>query len=259
MKQIAIDLNSDVGEGFGPYTMGQDEEIFPFITSANIACGFHAGDPTQIRKTLDLAAKHGVAVGAHPGYPDRLHFGRVALPYPAEELVDMILYQVGALQLLAERAGIKLQHIKLHGALYHKAAEDRRLAEMFLDAVVRLRHTPIVVGPPDSVLNTEAEDRGLDYAEEGFADRIYGDEGKLIPRSSKQPSTICDPAMAAEQAIQLVRERKVQTVSGKKIEMKVRTICIHGDTPGAPKIARAVYEKLQQAKISIHPLMDLFD
>ena len=259
MKQLAIDLNSDVGEGFGPYKIGNDEEIFPYITSANIACGFHAGDSTTIRKTLDLAAKHGVAVGAHPGYPDRLHFGRIPMPYPPEEVVDMILYQMGALQLMAEKAGLKLQHVKLHGALYHSAAEDRRLAEMFLDAIVHLTHPPIILGPPGSILQIEAEERGLDFAAEGFADRIYGEEGKLLPRNSKQPSMIFDPVLAAEQAVQLVRERKVQTVSGKKIELKVNTICIHGDTPGAPKIARAVNEKLQQAKISIQSLKHLID
>lgn len=259
MKQLAIDLNSDVGEGFGPYRIGNDEEIFPYITSANIGCGFHAGDPTTIRKTLDLAARHNVAVGAHPGYPDRLHFGRIPMTIPPEEVVDMILYQMGALQLMAERAGLKLQHVKLHGALYHSAAEDRRLAEMFLDAIVRLVHPPIVLGPPGSLLQTEAEERGLDFAAEGFADRIYGEEGKLMPRNSKQPSMISDPALAAEQALQLVRERKVQTVSGKRIELKVSTICIHGDTPGAAKIARVVYEKLQQAKISIQSLKNIID
>jgi len=259
MKQLAIDLNSDVGEGFGPYTIGSDEEIFPFITSANIACGFHAGDPTTIRKTLDLAVKNGVSVGAHPGYPDRLHFGRAAMPFAPDEVVDMVLYQIGALQLMAEKAGLKLQHVKLHGALYHTAADDRRMAEMFLDAIVRLAHPPIVVGPPDSVLQKEAEERGLDYAAEGFADRVYGDEGRLVPRSSKQPSMITEPALAAEQALQLVKERKVQTVSGKKIEMKVSTICIHGDTRGAPKIARTVYEKLEQAKIAVRPLRQLID
>ena len=259
MKQLAVDLNSDVGEGFGPYKIGNDEDLFPYITSANIACGFHAGDPTIIRKTLDLAAKHGVSVGAHPGYPDRLHFGRVALPYPAEEIVDMILYQVGALQMLAERAGLKMQHVKLHGALYHQAAEDRRLAEMFLDAMVRLAHPPIIVGPPDSLLQREAEERGLDFAAEGFADRIYGDDGKLVPRGSKNPGTISDPANAAEQAFQLIKERKVQSVSGQKIEMKVSTICIHGDTPGAAKIAKGVHEKLQQAKISITALRNLIE
>ena len=110
MKKLAIDLNSDVGEGFGPYTMGQDEELFQYITSANVACGYHAGDPSTIRKTLDLAVKHGIAVGAHPGYPDRLHFGRVTLPYSADEVTDFILYQIGALQLMAERAGLTLQH-----------------------------------------------------------------------------------------------------------------------------------------------------
>src|SRR3990172_5472219 len=184
MKRMAIDLNSDVGESFGPYKMGQDEDLFPFLTSANIACGFHAGDPTTIRKTLDLAARHKVAVGAHPGYPDRLHLGRVALPYSAEEVVDFILYQMGALQVMAESAGLKLHQVKLHGALYHRAAEDPRLAEMFLDAVVRLQHPIIIVGPPNSVLQKESEERALDYAAEGFADRQYTDEGILVPRGS---------------------------------------------------------------------------
>jgi UPF0271 protein len=259
MKQLAIDLNSDVGEGFGPYSIGNDEEIFPFITSANIACGFHAGDPTTIRKTLDLAAKNGVAIGAHPGYPDRLHFGRVAMPYAPDEVVDMILYQVGALQMMAEKAGLKLQHIKLHGALYHSAAEDRRLAEMFLDAIVRLSHAPIVVGPPGCILQNEAEDRGLDYAAEGFADRCYGEAGKLVPRNSKQQSMITEPSAAAEQVLQIVRERKVQTISGQKIELNVSTVCIHGDTRGAAKIARAVSEKLEQAKIAVRPLHQIID
>lgn len=259
MKQLAIDINSDVGESFGPYKIGNDEELFPFITSANIACGFHAGDPSVMRRTLDLAAKHGVAVGAHPGYPDRVHFGRVSLPFPAEEVVDMILYQVGALQLMAERSGLKIQHVKLHGALYHTAAGDHRLAEMFLDSIVRLPHPPIVVGPPDSLLHKEAEERGLDFAPEGFADRVYGEEGKLVPRNGKLQGMIAEPGLAAEQALQLAKERKVLTVSGRKIEMKVSTICIHGDTPGAPKIARAVYEKLQQAKISIQALKNLID
>ena len=259
MKQLAIDLNSDVGEGYGPYTIGNDADIFSFITSANIACGFHAGDPSTIRKTLDLAVKNGVAVGAHPGYPDRLHFGRVNMAFAAEEVVDMILYQVGALELMAERAGLQLQHVKLHGALYHAAAEDRRLAEMFLDAMVRLAHPPIIVGPPDCVLQKEAEERGLDYAPEGFADRLYGDEGKLVPRSGKQPSMITEPSQAADQVLQLVRERKVPTVSGKKMELKVSTICIHGDTHGAAKIARAVFEKLEQSKIAIRPLREIIE
>ncbi len=254
MKRLAIDINSDVGESFGPFRVGNDEELFPYITSANIACGFHAGDPTTIRKTLDLAAKHSVAVGAHPGYPDRLHFGRVALPYPPEEVVDWILYQLGALQMMAERAGLPLQHIKLHGALYHVAADDRRLAEVFLDAIVHLSRPPIVVGPPNSVLQAEAEERGLDYAAEGFADRIYNEEGRLVPRNSRQPGTISDPALAAEQALQMVKERKVQTASGARVEMKINTICIHGDTPGAARIAQSVHEKLQQSKIAIESL-----
>lgn len=258
MKKLAVDLNSDVGESFGPYKMGNDEELFPFITSANIACGFHAGDPGTIRKTLELAAKHKVAVGAHPGYPDRLHFGRVALPYSPEEVVDLVLYQIGAVQIMAESAGLKLQHVKLHGALYHVAAEDRRLAEALLDAIVRLHQPMIVVGPPDSILQKESEDRGLDYAAEGFADRGYTEEGKLVLRGRPR-SILTDPQEAAEQALQMVKERKINSVSGKKIEVRVQTICIHGDTPGASKIAHAVRERLELAKISIEPMHQLLD
>src|SRR3972149_593397 len=182
MKKLAVDLNSDVGESYGPYKMGNDEELFPYIPAANIACGFHAGDPGTMRKTLDLAAKHRVAVGAHPGYPDRLHFGRVPLPYSEDEIVDFVLYQMGALQTMAETVGLKLQHLKLHGALYHAAAEDRRLAEALLDGLVRLSHPPIIIGPPNCVLQKESEDRGLDYASEGFADRGYNEDGKLLAR-----------------------------------------------------------------------------
>jgi len=257
MKRLAIDINSDVGESFGPYKMGNDEELFPVITSANIACGFHAGDPSTIRKTLDLAAEHQVAIGAHPGYPDRLHFGRLPLPYSPSEIVDFVLYQIGALHLMAESAGLMLQHIKLHGALYHAAAEDRRLAELLLDALVGLRHSLVIVGPPGSVLQQESEDRGLDFAAEGFADRSYGDEGKLVPRG-RPNSLLTDPHTAAQQALQIVKERTVMSISGKKMDLKVHTICIHGDTPGAAKIARAVREKLEQGKISIEPLHLIF-
>jgi len=256
MKRLAIDLNSDVGEGFGPYRIGEDEQLFPHITSANIACGFHAGDPDTMRKTLELAAKHGVAVGAHPGYPDRQHFGRVPLPYSPAEVVNLVLYQIGALQGLAQTVGVSLQHIKLHGALYHQAAEDRLLAELLLDAIVRYHPPLIIVGSPGSMLQKEAEERGLDFAAEGFADRAYADDGKLVSRM-KTNSLLNNPELAAEQAISLAKERSVTTESGKKIEMKVQTICIHSDTPGAGQIASVVRERLEQAKIALEPLHHL--
>jgi UPF0271 protein len=258
MKKLTIDLNSDVGESYGPYRIGNDEALFPYITSANIACGFHAGDPSTIMRTLELAHKHGVAAGAHPGYPDRLHFGRVPLPYSPSEVVDFVLYQVGALQLMAERVGLALQHVKLHGALYHVAANDAQLAEMLLDAIVRLKNPLIIVGPPNSILQREAEDRGLDYAAEGFADRGYMENGKLAARGS-EGSLIEDPERAAEQAVQLAREHKVTASSGSKIELKVDTICIHGDTPGAPIIAKHVREKLESSKIAVEPLHRILD
>ena len=253
MKRISVDLNADVGEGFGPYSMGCDDELFPFITSANIACGFHAGDPSTMRKTLDLAARYKVAVGAHPGYADRLHFGRIALPYAPDEIADFVLYQVGALQMMAESSGLPLQHVKLHGAMYHLVADQRSYAEAFLDAMVRLDHPLIIMGPPDSVLQKEAEERGLDFAAEGFADRGYSDEGKLVPRG-RPHSILSDPSQAAQQALQIVRERKVKTVTGKMLDLKVHSLCIHGDTPGAARIAQNVRHKLEVAKISIQSL-----
>lgn len=256
MKQLAVDLNADVGESFGHYRIGNDEELFTSITSANIACGFHAGDPTTIRKTLELAAKYQVAVGAHPGYPDRLHFGRVALPFSPEEITDFILYQLGALQAMAQTSGLIVQHVKLHGALYQVAAEDHRLAETFLDAMVRLHQPLIIIGPPDCALQQEAEERGLDYAAEGFVDRGYNDDGKLVPRG-KPNSMITDPEAAADQALRLTKEHFVQSVNGKRVERKISTLCIHGDTAGASEIARAVRERLEQAKIAVEPLHHL--
>ncbi len=253
MKKLAIDLNSDVGEGFGPYRIGDDEAVFPYITSANIACGFHAGDPDTMRRTLDLAAKYGVKVGAHPGYPDRMHFGRLPLPYSPYEVVNFVLYQIGALQAMAQTAGLIVHHLKLHGALYHQTAEDRLLSEVLLDAVVRLHPPLIIVGPPGSVLQKEAEERGLDYAAEGFADRAYGEDGKLVSRN-KPRAVMSDPDAAADQALALVKERIVTADNGMKIEMKVHTICIHSDTPGAGQIAAVVRQRLEQAKIAVEPL-----
>jgi len=258
MKKPIIDLNADVGEGFGPYTIGSDKELLQHITSANIACGFHAGDASTMRKTLEMAAEQGVAVGAHPGYPDRLHFGRVVLPFAVDELVDLILYQVGALQGLAASAGLTLQHVKLHGALYHVTASDRKLSEAFLDAIVRLDNPLVIVGPPDSILQQEAEDRGLDYAPEGFVDRGYSDEGKLIPRG-RPHSLLTDASAAAEQAVELARDRRVKTVSGKKLDMKVMTLCVHGDTPHAPEIAARVKGALEAARIGVQPIRKMFE
>lgn len=253
MKHRIIDLNSDVGESFGPYQIGNDEALFPIISSANIACGFHAGDPSTIRKTLELAARHHVAIGAHPGYPDRLHFGRIPIPYLTQEIVDFVLYQVGAIQLMAESAGLELRHVKLHGALYHTAANDNRLIDSLLDAMVSLHRSLIIVGPPNSLLQKEAEDRGLDYGAEGFADRTYSDDGSLLPRTQKN-SLITDPERASKQALQIVTEGKVTTVSGTNIPLKISTLCIHGDTPGAVEIAKRVRETLEFSEVEVQPL-----
>ena len=253
MKQLMVDINSDVGESFGPYRMGNDEELFPWITSANIACGFHAGDPGTMRRTLGLAARHHVSAGAHPGFPDRLHFGRIALPCSNEEITDFVIYQIGALQLMAESEGVALHHVKLHGALYHMAAENRRLSESLLEAIVQLRHSLIVVGPPDCVLQNEAEERGLDYASEGFADRAYQEDGRLAPRTHAR-ALLTAPQEAADQAVRMVKTHKVKSLSGALIEQRVSTLCIHGDTPNASAIAQAVRRRLEAEKIVVQPL-----
>jgi UPF0271 protein len=173
------------------------------------------------------------------------------------EIVNFVIYQIGALQAMAQSCGLTVQHMKLHGALYHVASEDRRLAEALLDAIVRLQNPLIIVGPPNSVLQKESEDRGLDFACEGFADRAYSDEGKLVSRS-RPHSMLTDPEAAAEQTLQIVKEHKTSTISGKRIPLKADTICIHGDTVGAPEIARAVREKLESAKISVERLSQIF-
>jgi UPF0271 protein len=251
----SIDLNCDMGESFGPWPMGADAAILPYITSANIACGFHAGDPRGMAQTVTLAARHGVAVGAHPGYPDLAGFGRRALEMQADELEAALLYQIGALAAIAAAQGQRLAHVKPHGALYNRAAADPAVAAPVVRAVaLATRQGPLIfVGLAGSPILDAARAAGLPVAAEAFADRAYEADGRLRARALPG-AVLTDPAAAAAQAVRIVREGRVLAHDGTPVPVQASTLCIHGDTPGAPAIAQAVRAALEAAGIAVRSL-----
>lgn len=247
-----IDLNCDMGESFGRYTLGDDEAMLEIITSANIACGAHAGDPLVIRRTTQRAAEMGVAIGAHPGYPDLQGFGRRALTMSSEELAATIIYQLGALAGFAGCAGADLRHVKPHGALYNLAAREPEVAETVARAVASFDPELAIVTLPGSILAEAARSQGLAVAREGFADRAYTAEGTLVPRSVPG-AVIHDPSQAARHAVQMTTQGKVETLDGRVIRLEIDTLCVHGDTPNAPEIARRLRSALEDAGVEIRP------
>ena len=250
-----IDLNCDMGESFGPWPMGADVAILPYVTSANVACGFHAGDPLGMAQTVALAVRHGVAVGAHPGYPDLIGFGRRVLDMQPGELEAAVLYQIGALAAIAAAQGVRLTHVKPHGALYNRAAARFAVAAPIVQAVAGASQGgPLIfVGLAGSHMLAMAREAGLPVAAEAFADRAYEVDGRLRARS--QPSALLtDPAQAAAQALRIVQEGRVIAHDGTPVPVQAATLCIHGDTPGAPAIAQAVRAALEAAGIAVRPL-----
>lgn len=239
-----IDLNADLGEGM------DDGAILPFLSSANVACGLHAGGPETMDRTISLALQHRVRVGAHPSYPDRENFGRTDMQLAPAALRAVVLYQLGAVDALARAHGATLSHVKAHGALYNRAARDRALARCFAEAVREFRPGLLLVGLAGSVQLEEARRAGLSAAGEAFADRRYLADGSLMPRS-KDGSVLHDPAQAAAQALQIVRERTVTASDGSRIPIEAGTLCLHGDTPAAAQIARAVRAALEEAGVRI--------
>jgi len=250
---MRIDLNSDLGESFGPWPMGQDSALMDSISSANIACGFHAGDPGTMRATLALARDKGVAVGAHPGFPDLVGFGRREMKASPAEVEDFVLYQVCALAGMAAAQGMRLQHVKPHGALYNMACKDRALADAIAKAVASLDRALILFGLPNSELLRAGQAAGLSVAAEVFADRAYDPDGSLTSRS-KPGSVIHDTRQVVERAIVMVRDKRVVASDGSTIALQADTICLHGDTPGAAEHARAVRRGLESAGIQIRSL-----
>ena len=250
---MRIDLNSDLGESFGAWPMGQDASLMDSITSANVACGFHAGDPGVMRQTLALAKDRGVAVGAHPGFPDLVGFGRRELKASPAEVEDFVLYQVSALAGMARAQGLALQHVKAHGALYNMACKDRALADAIARAVAAFDRSLILFGLPNSELLNAGRSAGLPVAAEVFADRAYERDGSLVSRS-KPGSVIHDTAAVVERAVRMVQDRTVVAADGSVIPLEADTICLHGDTRGAGELARAIRGGLEAAGIRIAAL-----
>lgn len=250
---MQIDLNADVGEGFGAWTIGEDEALAPFVSSFNVAAGVHAGDPLVIERTVALAARHGIAVGAHPGYPDLAGFGRRELDLSPAEIEASVLYQVGAVAAFAGAAGLDLRHVKAHGALYNRAARDRTAAEAIARAVRRFSPALVLVGLAGSELLAAGRDAGLVVAAEAFADRAYEADGSLRPRRL-EGAVLDDPAAAAAQAVAIARDRAVRAHDGTPLAVVADTLCVHGDLPGAARRAAAVRTALETAGISVRPL-----
>lgn len=253
---IQIDLNCDLGESFGNYKCGLDEEVIPHISSANIACGFHASDPLVMAKTVALAKKFGVQAGAHPGYPDLVGFGRRNLAASPAEIKAMIMYQIGALKAFCTANGILLQHVKPHGAMYNMAGKDEALANAICEGIAEVDSGLILLGLSGSKMQTAAEKTGLKFAREVFADRAYEEDGSLVARS-KPGAVITDEEKSIAQVISMVRDGKVTTITGKEIEVEANSICVHGDGVKAVEFVKRINEALSAENIKIAPLKEI--
>lgn len=247
-----IDLNSDLGESFGRYVLGMDSEVIPLVSSVNIACGMHAGDPAVMRRTVKMAADAGVSIGAHPGYPDLQGFGRRDMALSPDEAYAFVLYQIGALDAFCKAAGVRMQHVKPHGQLYNRAAVDSALADAIAAAVKDFGKGLSLVGLANGELVTAGERAGVPTAREFFADRNYTDEGRLVPRS--QPNAvITDENAAIVRVVDAVRTQSVETESGKRIDLPFDTICVHGDSPKALEFVRRIRAALAEEGIDVAP------
>ena len=250
---MRMDLNCDVGELPELLADGSQEALLRQVTSANIACGGHAGDAQMMRTTIQQALRCGVAIGAHPGYEDRANFGRVELALSHEELAALVHRQLLALAQIAQSCKARIGHVKAHGALYNQAARDRSIARAIAEGVARWRRDVVLVGLAGSAMLEEFRATGFTVAAEGFADRRYESDGSLRPRKFRD-ALLHEPAEAATQALRLARDASVVAANGEVIPLKVETICIHSDTPGAAKIAAAVRHALLDAEIAVEPL-----
>jgi UPF0271 protein len=250
---LRVDLNADVGESFGAWTLGQDPALMKSITSANVACGFHAGDPGVMRATVALAAEHGVAVGAHPGFPDLAGFGRRELQVAPRDVEDFVVYQIGALAGIAAAQGVRLQHVKPHGALFNMAVRDPALADAIARAITLIDTSIILFGLPGSELVAAGGRAGLRTACEVFADRAYQPDGTLVSRS--HPNAVIHDAAAVEaRVIDMVRTQAVDAIDGTRVPLRVDTICVHGDTPGAAELASRVRTALEKEGIAVRAI-----
>jgi len=251
---LQINLNADIAEGWGAYDIGNDAALIKIIRSANVACGFHAGDPSVIDRTVERAARAGVAIGAHPGYFDLRGFGRREMRVPASEVEADVVYQVGALSAFARSHGAQLTHVKPHGALYNQAVDDPELARAIARGVARVDRGLLLVGlAGSSAMRQAAVAAGLRFAAEAFIDRAYDARGRLVSRSQSGAVT-ADPAVAATAALRIARDGVVLATDGRELSIAADTLCLHGDNPRAVDVARAVRETLEAAGVSIQAL-----
>ncbi|MGC4083587.1 MAG: 5-oxoprolinase subunit PxpA [Vicinamibacterales bacterium] len=247
---MRIDLNADAGESFGPYTLGDDAALMRSVTSVNVAAGFHAGDPSVLRRTIALARDHAVAVGAHPSFPDRSGFGRRDMSLSPQDAEDLVLYQIAAVAGVAHAEGVALAHVKPHGAMYNMAARDRELAEAIARATYAFDPQLALFAAPRSALASAGKAIGLRVVLEGFADRAYQPDGTLVPRSN--PDALI-PAVedVVTRAMQIAVDRHITAVDGSLVQLDVDTLCIHGDTAGAPSLAAWIRAGLQSAGVDV--------
>ncbi len=251
---MIIDINCDMGESFGIYKIGNDDDIFPYISSTNIACGFHAGDPLTILHTIRKAKKYGVAIGAHPSLPDQIGFGRREMKIDSNQLYADLVYQISALKGIAESEGVRIQHVKPHGALYNMAIVDYGVAEAIVKAVYAIDGSLILYTLPHGALLQMAQNRGIPVAREFFIDRTYLDDGRLTPRSHPD-AMIKDTAFAARRALKMITEKKVETLGGIALPIEAETLCIHGDEPNALEFAKEVHQLLKNEGIKVSSIV----
>ena len=251
-----VDLNSDLGESFGAYTIGCDELVLPLVTSANVACGFHASDPVVMKKTVEMAAGAGIQVGAHPGYPDLMGFGRRNMAVTPDEAKAYVLYQLGAMSAFCRSAGLPMQHVKPHGALYNMAGKDYALSKGICEAIREFDPGLIVLALSGGELLRCARNMGMRAASEVFADRAYEEDGSLVNRR-KEGAMITDEDLAIERVIRMIKERKVTAVTGKDIPIQADSICVHGDGPKALAFVRRIREAVKAEGIELRPLKDI--
>ncbi len=245
-----IDLNCDMGESFGVYTLGYDEAAMPYVTSINVACGFHASDPLNMLNTVKLAKQYNLAIGAHPAFPDLVGFGRRVMAASKEEIFADVAYQIGALAGICQTQGLKLQHVKAHGALYNMAEKDIAVGTAIAEAIKSVDPDLYMLCSCGSPMVKAAQAAGVKYVEEAFADRAYTKEGTLVPRS--QPGAVIhDVKLVAERVLGLVKTGKVQAIDGTEIALKADTICVHGDTPGAVEMIKEIRELLEKQGITL--------
>ena len=251
--KLTVDLNSDVGESYGAFRIGADDELFSLISSANVACGFHGGDPRTMERTVNALAVQGVAIGAHPSFPDLVGFGRRVVAASPDEIRTDVLYQIGALHAFCQVAGVPLHHVKPHGALYNLAAKDRSVADAIAQAIQALVPTAMVYAQAGSQLHVAATAAGLRVAREAFADRAYMSDGALASRGMKG-AILTHPDLVADRVIRMIRGEAIPTLDGDPIVIDADTVCIHSDTPSAVGIAASLQHALTAAGISIRAL-----